>query len=185
MTIDTKTARIVYRCKKCKVTVARDAEYAIRRWTETKICFGGGRMEYEKSARRYVGEHYDNAPPSAKCPACARTLYGDSVKGTTRRATRSVCLLPDSSVNALAAVTTTQAGTSPSSAACPQQCGQIGGLDMSDLDYLAATTDAIASLVAHKLVTIDHEAASDLALYSTDNPDAVASMCAAPIMEAA
>jgi hypothetical protein len=83
MTIDTKTARIVYRCKKCKVTVARDAEYAIRRWTETKICFGGGRMEYEKSARRYVGEHYDNAPPSAKCPACARTLYGDSVKGTT------------------------------------------------------------------------------------------------------
>jgi hypothetical protein len=56
---------------------------------------------------------------------------------------------------------------------------------MSDIELLAATTDAIASLVAHKLVTIDHEAAADLAFYSTDYPDAAASMCAAPIMEAA
>lgn len=54
---------------------------------------------------------------------------------------------------------------------------------MSDLETLASITDAIGSMVAHKLDSLDHEAAADLALYSS-TPEtlyAIAARCAAPM----
>jgi hypothetical protein len=58
---------------------------------------------------------------------------------------------------------------------------------VSDLELLAAYADAIGSMVARKLDVIDHEAASDLALYSSapETINTVAARCAAPIVEAA